>query len=388
MVHARRAVFRHGMPRVREWAVWSLPRPLLALWSVVTCGYLAWIGARASDFHFRAAGHRAVRRAARLRRLLGGDGPPRQRADRRGEGRLRGLGAADRLPAPRPVRADRPGHAGSPSPSGGSGGRPPTGGSTPRRRSASPTAARALSSWPCCRRAASRAPTCGATPPMWLVAAGAGALTQWAINQALILGRRQAGEPGGQDQGRAARPGDAAQRRDRAVRRAARRRGHDDQRPHADRRAPARHAAAALLPARAAAQRGPGRREDRAAQRGDLGARGGGGGRPGGPHLTRRSRSPCSTWTGSSRSTTPTATWSGDEVLRADRRALMTSVLREYDLAGRFGGEEFVMLLPQTRAPDALRIAERVRAHIARLPIAAPGGERDPRHGLHRGRGA
>ena len=51
-------------------------------------------------------------------------------------------------------------------------------------------------------------------------------------------------------------------------------------------------------------------------------------------------------------------------------------MLREYDLAGRFGGEEFVMLLPQTRAPDAFRIAERVRAHIARLPISAPGGER------------
>jgi hypothetical protein len=55
---------------------------------------------------------------------------------------------------------------------------------------------------------------------------------------------------------------------------------------------------------------------------------------------------------------------------------MMTSVLREYDVAGRFGGEEFVMLLPQTRAPDALRIAERVRAHVARLPITGPGGER------------
>jgi diguanylate cyclase (GGDEF)-like protein len=64
----------------------------------------------------------------------------------------------------------------------------------------------------------------------------------------------------------------------------------------------------------------------------------------------------------------------GDEVLRgiADE---MTGVLRKYDLAGRFGGEEFVMLLPQTRAVDALRIAERVRAHIARLPIVSPGGE-------------
>src|SRR5262249_13235854 len=65
----------------------------------------------------------------------------------------------------------------------------------------------------------------------------------------------------------------------------------------------------------------------------------------------------------------------GDEVLRAIADT-MTGVLREYDLAGRFGGEEFVMLLPQTRATDAFRIAERVRAHIARLPIVTPTGER------------
>jgi diguanylate cyclase (GGDEF)-like protein len=64
----------------------------------------------------------------------------------------------------------------------------------------------------------------------------------------------------------------------------------------------------------------------------------------------------------------------GDEVLRAIAET-MTGVLREYDLAGRFGGEEFVMLLPQTRATDAFRIAERVRAHIARLPIVTPVGE-------------
>jgi diguanylate cyclase (GGDEF)-like protein len=62
----------------------------------------------------------------------------------------------------------------------------------------------------------------------------------------------------------------------------------------------------------------------------------------------------------------------GDEVLR-QVAATMTANLREYDLAGRFGGEEFVMLLPQTRAVDALRIAERVRAQIARLPV--PVGE-------------
>jgi len=63
----------------------------------------------------------------------------------------------------------------------------------------------------------------------------------------------------------------------------------------------------------------------------------------------------------------------GDQVLRqiADT---MTAVLRDYDLAGRFGGEEFVMLLPQTRAVDAFRIAERVRAHISQLPIYAGDG--------------
>jgi diguanylate cyclase (GGDEF)-like protein len=68
----------------------------------------------------------------------------------------------------------------------------------------------------------------------------------------------------------------------------------------------------------------------------------------------------------------------GDEVLR-QVATTMTNILRDYDLAGRFGGEEFVMLLPQTRAVDALRIAERVRAHIAQLPIhAGSGNERVP----------
>ena len=65
----------------------------------------------------------------------------------------------------------------------------------------------------------------------------------------------------------------------------------------------------------------------------------------------------------------------GDEVLRRIA-GVLTDSLREYDLAGRFGGEEFVLLLPQTGAVDALRIAERVRAYISGLPIYAPGAER------------
>jgi diguanylate cyclase (GGDEF)-like protein len=61
----------------------------------------------------------------------------------------------------------------------------------------------------------------------------------------------------------------------------------------------------------------------------------------------------------------------GDEALRRVAGAL-TEVLRDYDLSGRFGGEEFAILLPQTRAVDAFRIAERLRAHIAGLRIMQP----------------
>jgi diguanylate cyclase (GGDEF)-like protein len=58
----------------------------------------------------------------------------------------------------------------------------------------------------------------------------------------------------------------------------------------------------------------------------------------------------------------------GDRALRTIARAL-TIFLREYDLVGRFGGEEFALLLPQARALDAYRIAERIRAHIGSMPI-------------------
>jgi diguanylate cyclase (GGDEF)-like protein len=58
----------------------------------------------------------------------------------------------------------------------------------------------------------------------------------------------------------------------------------------------------------------------------------------------------------------------GDRALRAIARALPI-YLREYDLVGRFGGEEFALLLPQARALDAYRIAERIRAHIGSMPI-------------------
>ncbi len=54
----------------------------------------------------------------------------------------------------------------------------------------------------------------------------------------------------------------------------------------------------------------------------------------------------------------------GDEVLRGVSASLRACV-REHDLVARFGGEEFVVLLPSTDADTALVVAERIRAAIA-----------------------
>jgi len=61
----------------------------------------------------------------------------------------------------------------------------------------------------------------------------------------------------------------------------------------------------------------------------------------------------------------------GDIVLRAVTDAIREH-LRSYDLAGRFGGEEFVVLLPQAREVDAISIAERLRRKVEAMatPIA------------------
>jgi diguanylate cyclase (GGDEF)-like protein len=58
----------------------------------------------------------------------------------------------------------------------------------------------------------------------------------------------------------------------------------------------------------------------------------------------------------------------GDKALRAVTDALRGH-LRGYDLAGRFGGEEFAILLPHATEVDAMRVAERLRAHVAAMTI-------------------
>jgi diguanylate cyclase (GGDEF)-like protein len=58
----------------------------------------------------------------------------------------------------------------------------------------------------------------------------------------------------------------------------------------------------------------------------------------------------------------------GDEVLAAVGAALRSTV-RESDFVGRYGGEEFVMLLPDTDRDTAVQVAERVRTAIGDLRV-------------------
>jgi two-component system cell cycle response regulator len=64
----------------------------------------------------------------------------------------------------------------------------------------------------------------------------------------------------------------------------------------------------------------------------------------------------------------------GDEVLREFAVRLATNV-RAIDLACRYGGEEFVVVMPDTSLEDAGRIAERLRLHVAGSPFRMTGLE-------------
>jgi diguanylate cyclase (GGDEF)-like protein len=68
----------------------------------------------------------------------------------------------------------------------------------------------------------------------------------------------------------------------------------------------------------------------------------------------------------------------GDEALKEIARLLLAST-RRADIVARFGGEEFVVLLPEINAQGALVVAEKIRTAVEQYPFAGhttqPGGK-------------
>lgn len=61
----------------------------------------------------------------------------------------------------------------------------------------------------------------------------------------------------------------------------------------------------------------------------------------------------------------------GDMVLAAVAETILT-VLRNYDIAVRYGGEEFMVVLPETTLSDGIAVAERLREAIGRMVFPSP----------------
>jgi len=59
----------------------------------------------------------------------------------------------------------------------------------------------------------------------------------------------------------------------------------------------------------------------------------------------------------------------GDEVLVQFAGRLVAALPRDYDWCARFGGEEFVVVLPQTDLSGAVVVAEKLRLHVANAPF-------------------
>jgi diguanylate cyclase (GGDEF)-like protein len=379
MDHARRTVFRHGLLRVRDWGLWSMPRPLQAFVVLVVAGYLAWIGVRASMYY-----HFDWEDLALFAALLGCGAATVELTRRSSEaqGVVKDVYAVWELPVVILL---------------------------PMLYALIIPAIRiALTQWrvrraPLYRRVFTVAAIgiaygsasqlyhgilgVGCHPrtylwshaSMWLLAAGGAALAQWVVNQSLVMTAVKASDP-------STRIRDAVFGRESL---------HND----------VTELCAALLvalgmtisnltliialPLVTLLQRSFRHAQLLNESRADA--------KTGLLNAATWEREAAAEVTRAVRTGSPLAvalldldrfkqindTYGhllGDEVLR-QIAATMTQILRDYDLAGRFGGEEFVMLLPQTRAVDALRIAERVRAHISQLPIyagGASGSERVP----------
>jgi diguanylate cyclase (GGDEF)-like protein len=64
----------------------------------------------------------------------------------------------------------------------------------------------------------------------------------------------------------------------------------------------------------------------------------------------------------------------GDQVLVAIAEKLRTTI-REGDVLARWGGEEFIVFLPETNHQEAMLLAERLRAEIADIRVPHATGE-------------
>jgi diguanylate cyclase (GGDEF)-like protein len=61
----------------------------------------------------------------------------------------------------------------------------------------------------------------------------------------------------------------------------------------------------------------------------------------------------------------------GDTVLQVLGKICLDT-LRQVDIAGRLGGEEFAVILPETTSEKAIEVAERLREVVAKMKVAVP----------------
>jgi diguanylate cyclase (GGDEF)-like protein len=65
----------------------------------------------------------------------------------------------------------------------------------------------------------------------------------------------------------------------------------------------------------------------------------------------------------------------GDECLRCIAKVIANTVHDKADIAARFGGEEFAVILPNTPLDEALQVAERVRQAVAAMKVPHSGNQ-------------
>jgi diguanylate cyclase (GGDEF)-like protein len=62
----------------------------------------------------------------------------------------------------------------------------------------------------------------------------------------------------------------------------------------------------------------------------------------------------------------------GDQVLR-ELSGMMRHSVRAYDIVARWGGDEFLLVLPNANLETARQVAERIRFSVQKLPTPTPG---------------